>query len=354
MTRFSFSRLRVRLVFLVLLAIIPALGLMLWNVAEQRRAAALEAEASALRLAQIASNNQERVIEVARELLSALGQLPQVRKRDSQGCSALFANLLKRYRGYANLVAAEPNGDVFCSGQPLPGPVNFADRNWFRRAVESRELATSEYTIGRITGRAILVLGYPAINALGQVEAVVSIALDLARLNELTAKTRLDMATTVTVIDRKGTILIRFPESENWVGKSMAERLLFQTILSRGEGTAEAFGMDGIARLYGFSRLGSGGEAYVIVGIAKDVAFSTANVILARNLTALGVVTVLAILAAWFGSDAFVLRPVNALSAASKQLAAGDLSARAGPMHGQMNSVNWGAPSTKWLIRWNG
>jgi len=335
MTRFSPSSLRTRLILLVVLATVPALGLMLWNAAEQRRAAALEAEASALRLAQIASSNQERVIEVARELLSAVAQLPLVRKRDSQGCSALFANLLKQYRGYANLVAVEPSGKVFCSGQPLPGPVNFADRNWFRRVVESRDLATSEYTIGRITGRAIVVLGYPAINTSGQVEAVLAIALDLAWLNELAAKTRLPAASTLTVIDRKGTILVRFPDSEKWVGKSIAQTVLFQTILSRSEGTAEAFGMDGIARLYGFSQLGSGGEAHVAVGIAKDVAFSTANFILARNLAALVVVTVLAILAAWFGSDLFVLRRVNALSAASKRLAAGDLTARAGPMRGQ-------------------
>jgi signal transduction histidine kinase/HAMP domain-containing protein len=335
MKRVSFSSLRVRLLFLVLVGTIPALGLMLWNAAEQRRAAALEAEASALRLAQIVSINQERVIEVARELLSAVAQFPQVRQRDSQGCSALFANLLKQYRGYANLVAAEPNGNVFCSGQPMSGTVNFADRKWFHRVVESRALATSEYSIGRITGRPIVVLGYPAINASGQLEAVLSIALDLAWLNELAAKTRLPSTTTLTVIDRKGTVLVRFPDSEKWVGKSMPQTRLLQTILSRGEGTAEAFGIDGIARLYGFSRLGSGGEAYVTVGIAKDVAFFTANFILVRNLTALGVATLLAILAAWFGSDLFVLRRINALSAASKRLAAGDLSARAGPMHGQ-------------------
>lgn len=92
MTRFSFSSLRSRLVLLVLLTTVPALGLMIWNAAEQRRTAALEAGASALRLAQLASNNQERVIEVAGELLSVVAQLPQVRKRDPQGCSALFAN----------------------------------------------------------------------------------------------------------------------------------------------------------------------------------------------------------------------------------------------------------------------
>ena len=335
MTRYFLSSLRVRLVLLVVVATVPALGLMLWNAAEQRRAAALETEASALRLARVASSNQERVIEVARGLLSAVAQLPQVRNRDSQSCSALFANLLKQYRGYANLVAVEPNGKVFCSGQPMPGTVNFADRDWFRRVVGSRDLVTSEYNIGRITGRAIVVLGYPAINASGQVEAVISIALDLAWLNEFAAKTRLPAATTLTVFDRKGTIVVRFPDPQKWVGKSMAGRPLFQTIVDRGEGTAEAFGMDGTARLYGFSPLGNGREAYVAVGIAKNVAFSAANVILARDVAALGVVTVLAILAAWFGSDLFVLRRVNALSAVSKRLAAGDLSARAGSVRGQ-------------------
>ena len=219
----------------------------------------LEAEASALRLAQIAANNQERVIEVAGGFLSAVAQFPQVRKRDSQACTPLFANLLKQYRGYTNLAAADPNGNVFCSAQPSNGPVNFADRNWFRSAVQNRGLATGEYIIGRITGRAIIVLGYPAINASGQIEAVVSIALDLGWLNELAAKTRLPAATTLTVVDRRGTILVRFPDSEKWVGKSMAKTHLFQTILSQGEGTAEAPGMDGIVRLYGFSRMGNAG-----------------------------------------------------------------------------------------------
>lgn len=335
MRRFSLSSLRVRLVLIVLLATIPTLGLMLWNAQEERKAAALEAEANALRLAQLASNNQERVIEVAHELLSAVAQLPQVRRRDSEDCRKLFVNLLKQHRGYANLVAVEPSGKVLCSGRPIAETVNFADRNWFRRTVETREFATSEYSIGRITGRPVVILGYPVVGVSGQLESVLSISLDLAWLNELAAKTRLPEATTLTVIDRKGTILVRFPDSEKWIGKSMAGGPLFQIILNRGEGTTEAFGIDGVERLYGFSPLGTGGEAYVAVGIAKDVAFSTANFILARNLAALGFVLVVALLAAWFGSDLFILRRVNALTAASKRLTAGDLSARAGPMRGQ-------------------
>ncbi len=335
MRRFSLSSLRVRLVLIVLSATIPTLGLMLWNAREERKAAASEAEANALRLAQAASSNQERVIELARELLSAVAQLPQVRKRESEDCNKLFVDLLKQHSGYANLVAVEPSGKVFCSGRPIAGTVNFSDRNWFRRAVETREFATSEYSIGRITDKPVVILGYPVVSVSGQVEAVLSISLDLAWLNELAARTRLPAATTLTVIDHAGAVLVRFPDPEKWIGKSMADRSLFRTIVNGREGTAEAVGLDGVERLYGFSPLGTGGQAYVAVGIAKDVAFATANSILARNLAGLCVVAVLALLAAWFGSDWFILRRVNALTAASRRLTAGDLSARAGPARDQ-------------------
>ena len=50
MGRFSFSSLRVRLLLLVLLAVIPALGLMLYTGLEQRRLAAVHAQEGALRV----------------------------------------------------------------------------------------------------------------------------------------------------------------------------------------------------------------------------------------------------------------------------------------------------------------
>lgn len=62
MTRFSFSSLRARLLLLVLLAVIPALGLILYTAAEQRRAAAGEAQANALRLARSVSSGQDDLI----------------------------------------------------------------------------------------------------------------------------------------------------------------------------------------------------------------------------------------------------------------------------------------------------
>ena len=60
------------------------------------------------------------------------------------------------------------------------------------------------------------------------------------------------------------------------------------------------------------------------------VAVAEANQALARDLIGLGIVAILAFLAAWIGSDLFVLRRVRSLVTTAKQLGSGDLSVRTG------------------------
>src|SRR4029450_11158262 len=113
MIRSSFGGLRVRLIFLVLLAVIPALGLILYSGLERRRLAGQEVQENALRLSRLAASNQQRVIEDAHQLLVALARLPEVRAGDPDDSSALFARLLQGYPRYANLGAIRPDGDIF-------------------------------------------------------------------------------------------------------------------------------------------------------------------------------------------------------------------------------------------------
>ncbi len=63
MTRIFRSSLRSRLLLLVLLALLPALVLILVTAWEQRQLAATEAQESALRVARAAASNMERLIE---------------------------------------------------------------------------------------------------------------------------------------------------------------------------------------------------------------------------------------------------------------------------------------------------
>lgn len=189
--RFSFASLRFRLILLVLFAVIPSLGLMLYTGFEQRRLAGIEAKTETQRLVRFISAKQQQLIEGTRQLLTILARLPVVLSCNPDPCCTLFANMMRQYPQYANIGAATPDGHVFASAVPLSGPVNAADRTYFQRAVKTRDFAIGDYQIGRITGKASINFGYPVFDTRGQIKAIIFAALNLSWLNYLAAEAHL-------------------------------------------------------------------------------------------------------------------------------------------------------------------
>lgn len=337
----SLSSLRLRLLLVVLLALGPALALIVANGLETRRAAIAETQETALRLAELASRSLEDRIAEARQLLLTLAQLREVRDRDPGACRQLFGELLARHPIYANLGAADAAGDVYCSALPVPGPVTIADRLYFRQALATLDFAVGEYQTGRITGRASVNVGSPVLDRQGTVRGVVFAAIDLAGLNRLVTDTRLPAGSSLTVVDRNGTILVRHPEPGRWVGQALPAAPAIRVVRTGTRGVGEALELDGAPSLLGFAPLpGAHGDLLVSIGIPREAALAAANHRLLRNLAALGIVGALALAAAWYGSEALVVRRVRNLIAATRRLAAGDLRARAGgPYHGELGEL---------------
>jgi HAMP domain-containing protein len=334
-----FSSLRFRLLLLVLLAVIPALGLTLYTASEDRQRETAAVQENVLRLAGLVALQEEQLISGTYQLLRTLAYLPAVREGDSAACSALFADFLEHYHRYDNFGAIGLNGDVFCSALPTSGPVNAADRTYFRRAVETHDFAVGDYQIGRITGKSSINFGYPVLDDFGQVQAVVFAALDLVWLVrfESEVETQLPLGSTLTKTDPDGVVLARYPDPEKWVGQPAPEMSLLETMLTRRQGVVAAPNADGLPRLYAFTPVRStllAEDVYVILGIPEEAALAEVNHVLARNLISLGLMAALALTAAWVGGDLFILRPVNALLNATRRLGAGELSARSGPPYG--------------------
>ncbi len=328
-----FFSLRFRLILLVLLAILPAAGLILYTAAHERQAVAEAARQGTLLLASHVSVQQDLLTESTRQLLAGLAHLPEVKGGDAEACSALFAALLAEHPLYANLVVTRPNGDLWCSAVPPDGPVNYADRAWFQEAVRTRRFVAGGYIMGRVTRRSMATFAYPLLDEAGQMQGVVATGLDLAWLNRYLAQTSLPEGAVLTVLDGQGTVLARTLEGEKWVGKTAPDVEIIQIVLAqRGPGTVEARGVDGVRRLYAFAPLA--GNSRVLVGIPTAQVYGEADRMLRGNLIGLGIVTLLALAAAWLGGEAFLLRRVNALLAATRRMAGGDLSARTGIRYG--------------------
>lgn len=335
MQRQYFTALRGRLLLLVFIAVLPAFGLILYGAAKERAAAAHDAKEQALRVARFAAEDYARLIGEGERLLSVLAQIPSVRNAEPT-CPVLLAKMLDQDGRYANLGVIGRDGLVRCSALRLKNTVNLADRAYFQRTVKTRQFAVGDFQIGRLSGKASVNLAYPILNADGEISLVLFSALDLSRFSQLAAAASLPERAVLTVVDPRGTVLTRYPESANWVGRSAPEAgVIGQLLASQREGTVEST-VTGDARFYAYTPLKVGNDAvgvYVGVAVSKGAVLGRANATLQRELIVFGLVLLIGFVAAWFGSDAFVLRGIHSLIEATRRIAAGNLSARSGLGH---------------------
>ena len=323
--------LRSRLALLILAALAPAFGLVVYSHYEQQQSSRIVVRNNAIALANGVAAKHAQIVERARELLLTLSVLPAVRALDAKQCSALFAELLPHYPQYLNLVAANAEGDIFCSARPMSQPVSVKTEPSFTRALENRGLALGEFAISKITGRPFIGEGYPVFGARGEAIGVVGAILSVDWLNREAAKTVLPPGHTLSVLDATGTVVVRAPDAEKWVGKQVSDTPIFQARL-RGEPYIEGIGVDGVAHIFGLAKVDNvppPSVFYVSVGSSVDQAYRQVRETLWRNILLLLAIAVAVIGIAWYGTGVFVAREIDQLVATSKKVVAGDRGARA-------------------------
>jgi PAS domain S-box-containing protein len=315
MERTSSGSLRARLVFVVLIAIIPSLVLIYYNARRQRDTAVAQVEEDVARLARLTAAECSRVVEGARQLLISVAELPDVQGGDPGRCAASLEKLVGKYHFYSNLGVAAVDGRVLCSAVPPKEPVSVADRGWFKDAVRTRDFAVGDYQVGRISGRPSLNFGYPIGGGDGQVQGIVFAAIDLDYLSRLLSVLLPSEGLELAVVDQNGVILAHTPTRQNPVGHTVSEADLLKQISSyRGRGADHEVDAAGVERICAFYPIGgksAGADTYVIASIPTTIAFAEADRQLKVNLLALAVVALVALLAAWYGGEAIVLRQTN-------------------------------------------
>jgi PAS domain S-box-containing protein len=336
------SSLRVRLMLLVLVAIVPALGLSVHSAFRHRRTAVQVAKQEVQRKALSAALETEVILNGIGQLLLTLGRDSDAITSGSFRKAAQYKEILKRSYWLANLGLAAPSGDLIFSTVETTAPANFADRPFFQRVLQTGDLTIGEYHVGRVSGKRSLGFYYPILNGGRQPQAILFAALNLDwaayQLRSL-GKRDLPASSTIMIFDRNGTVLARYPEHEKHVGTTEPE--LFTTIARRRVGVMENDGMDGITRFYGYAPANSmfrGGDVYVAVGVPREVALFEAQSALERSLLWCAIAGLISLIAAWLGANLSILRGVRALLRATDRLAEGDLSARSGARgkHGEI------------------
>ena len=301
------SGIRARLLLLVALAMGPLFLFILYQGLEERRRAGVREREEARRLVHLFAAEHRRVVSDAQRLLFLLAQGPTVQRAEREACSALFRSVVEASPGYANVVLTDLDGNVAAAASPGG------------RVAEHRALLemahASTFAVGpiRFAGSA----PFPTFEVAHVVpsdgrgpERLLLATLDMGWVAREMAVARLGELTRVTLWDASGRVLLRHPDPEGILGRDASTSEVWTAVqATRGEGTAEADGGDGIRRLYGFTRLhgdADGDGPVLALGVPTEVAFAPLRRLERRNLVLLALLTVVAAGVAVLGGERLV------------------------------------------------
>lgn len=324
------SSLRARSIAFVLLAVIPAFGVILFTDQKYHDSIGAQVQKNALGSVRVITTEQRRIFENAHQLLITLSRLPQIREHSAASCQKLLAGLLEPL--YVDLGIVDPKGNFVCSAR---GAVNFSRPTQMdadvRHVTETRDFSVGSIRKNEATGKTFMTLLFPVTNPSGSLQSIAFVDLDYSWIVRVTAKHYLPPDASFALFDEHGTVALKYfenPEANN----NQAGNIVASAKPAFGvEGHIESTGGDAIARMVTYRQLDHriGGKImYAAIEIPTRTAFAETERIFRENLTVLGVLTAFTLIAAWFGADLFVLRRIRDLMSATKALAAGNLKAR--------------------------
>ncbi len=331
MRRFLFRNLRIRLIVLLTVAIAPAIALATYDLFKEYRAANTWVEQEKFRLAQAGEAEYQRVIENSHQLILALSHIPgQIQEAVTE---ALLPDLKIHYPYIAEILIANRKGDIIFSDPPQSVSANVAGAGWFQQAVQKNHLTIGEFLrdVPGISGK--VGIAESVHDKSGELRGVICVCLNLRWLAQVAARVRLPENWVLTLTDRNGTVLMRYPEGHKYLGNLVPEDLLLEPVRDRTHrGETQTTGADGVERVYSFTNLVRNLPdefLYLSVGAPASIAGNARrNFIIC--LLALFIAMLLAFLGMIVGSQVFILDKLDTLIRATRRLCAGDLSVRTG------------------------
>jgi PAS domain S-box-containing protein len=325
-----FTRIRFRILGIVLLALIPASLLICLSAAERKKQVSDEIEGNIIRLSRFLASNLERDLSEGEGYLRAIAEVVRGRRFPGGTCSETLHQIAGDSSIYSNIGISDRRGASLCSANPDASFSGLGAMDWFRDLDSASGLSIGfDFNSSHGSGSSIiLVLPVSAVGiGAASGRSYVFALMDLEWLNRLAESSRLPPGSAISITNRKGDAVARYPEPEKWVGKS---RQSGDDLRNRNasEGVLVAEGIDGVRRFYAYTKVHGKGGLVVNVGVSREAILEPAARALRNQLAALGIVALMAVLAAWFGADLFLLKQVRTLIKATRQLGAGNLQAR--------------------------
>lgn len=311
-------------------AMAPLVIVLFYNLYLLHASRERQAHDEVARTGQLIGLELQRVITGLGNVLLTLSSAPVVQNIDLAYCSQFLGRVTARLEGVATLGIIGTDGRIKCRHDSQGLGVSVAGRSYFQDALRSKGVVVGEYTKSMITGKALLPLAVSYRDDKGNIVGVVGTSIDLDWLQELIAKRELPPGASVTIADKNGVILARYPSPEKFIGTQIPQAFRY-LVNANAPGTIELTSQDGTRRILAYIAASIDPQGlYVSTGVSVDDTFASIRratflSVLASVLTAL-----LALLLSMQISRLAIQKPVKRILAAVNAWRRDDLTARTG------------------------
>jgi PAS domain S-box-containing protein len=322
-----------RLLLLALISVLPAIVIWTFTEVSLRRAREAEIHEQAIRQAQLAGTELERIFDGVRNLLIAIEETPSIRTFDTPACSSYLGSLQQKVPQVRAFIALDLEGRVRCSsGETAYPDLRFTGRFYFQDTLAKRQFIVGDFTSSFIEGglpiHPVLPLAMPIRDDGGNIVGVMAAALDLNWLDLKLKERALPSDGSLTIADRNGLILAREPSPEKFVGTSLPESAM-PYFWSRDIGSFEANTLDGTQRILGYIPLAAPPTGvFISAGFSTKGAFQPLNQASRRGFMLIAAAMILALSLSSLAGRTFITKPFDLMTKAIRDWRHGDYQAR--------------------------
>ncbi|MEH2586286.1 diguanylate cyclase domain-containing protein [Bradyrhizobium sp. AZCC 1721] len=342
MSGVTFNRKRVKLkkllgirARLALLAVMLVAPLMLERVRSLEDARAKQIAMASEEYANTTLHTAETQREVVSSVEAMLKSAAYIRASSGIGrsCEILRASLPTNLPWIRSIMIVSKDGVVQCSTLNMLVGLNIGDREYFRKAQQTRDFVFSDYLFARVSNRPILMAAYPVAAINQEEDAVVVAGINLDWMSKIMAKLGGRPGISALLVDGAGVVLAAPADEASMIGKPLNNVPLLTAIAHKAlvsdtpMGSLSFTAADGSQRAISFARI-PGTQSRLIVSIDEAKITAAINRDIRTAYLQLGLVCLFVLLGALIGAEKLIINPIEVMTGMARRFGEGDWSAR--------------------------
>lgn len=318
--------LRLRLVLLVGIAMLPPGILAFWQAGYSYSSALRTLESNLEQAAQLAANEQERLVLATRDILISLAGQPAIRSGGESVCSRALRRAISALPQYKVAAVANESGRIVCSTGENKDVLDVSDRSWFRELQGGQEFVVSDQLLDRLTGERGIVAALRLNNESGAMTSAITAMIGVDEFTNSYRRLDLQRDATLAILNRDGEIIATTSQSAA-KAFNLPPPAVRDPWLRSSSRTLTAKGSDGIRRVYATSSI-LGGRVVVVLGVPSSTVLNPLALQFAWGVFTPLLMWVLALVVVSYGIERLVVRWVTYLERVASAYAAGEREVR--------------------------